>query len=52
MMRRFTSAPNPSSRVRSYIWRKPSSRPSVARCPYRTPSYRARLDDASAVAMR
>ena len=50
MMRRFTSSPNPSARVRDIISIRPEA-PS-ARWPYRTPSYRARLDDASAGAMR
>jgi hypothetical protein len=44
-MRRVTSGPKPRERVASYIPRSPSP---VIRSPYRTPSKRARLDDASA----
>ena len=50
MMRRFTSAPKPSCRVFMYISSRPFS--FGARYPYLTPSYRARFEDASAVAIR
>ncbi len=49
MMRRLTSAPKPAARVLAFI--SATSAPST-RSPYRTPSYRARLLDASAGAIR
>ena len=49
MTRRLTSVPKPAARVRPYISIR--SRPPGTRSPYFTPSYRARLEEASAGAM-
>ena len=49
MMRRFTSAPNPSERVAMYMALVSAA---LTRAPKRTPSKRARLLDASAGATR
>ncbi len=49
MMRRLTSGPKPAPRVLAIIWIESSP---GTRSPYRTPSYRARFDDASDGAIR